>query len=63
MKVFVDKDKCQGHARCYATAPDLFELDDEGYNAHSEYDVPAGQEQLARDAAAACPERAITVGD
>jgi ferredoxin len=63
MKVFVDKDKCQGHARCYATAPGLFELDDEGYNARSEYDAPAGQESLARDAAAACPERAITVDE
>jgi ferredoxin len=61
MKVTVDNAKCTGHARCFATAPDVFELDDEGYNAHAAYDVSPGLEQHARDGAAACPERAITV--
>lgn len=61
MRVIVDKDKCTGHARCNATAPDVYVLDDDGYNARTEYDVPAGHEQHARDGAAACPERAITV--
>ena len=26
----VDPDKCQGHARCHALAPELFELDELG---------------------------------
>ena len=25
MKVHVDQDRCEGHGRCYATAPDVFE--------------------------------------
>ena len=30
MRVRVDPDRCQGHSRCYAIAPDLFEIDDYG---------------------------------
>jgi ferredoxin len=64
MKVTVDRSKCTGHARCAATGPDVYPLDDEGYNAlEGETEVPAGLEQQAVDGAAACPERAITVID
>src|SRR6478736_9680834 len=28
MRVHVDGDRCQGHNRCYAIAPDLFDVDD-----------------------------------
>ena len=31
MRVHVDGDKCQGHNRCYAIAPELFDVDDLGY--------------------------------
>jgi ferredoxin len=61
MKVTVDKDKCTGHARCNATAPDVYQLDDLGYCAVTELTVPAGLEQQATAGAGACPERAITV--
>ena len=30
--VSVDSTRCQGHARCLASAPDAFEFDDEGYS-------------------------------
>ena len=30
MKVTVDANLCQGHARCYAIAPELFDVDDYG---------------------------------
>ena len=33
LKIRVDQDKCQGHARCKALAPELFDLDEFG-NAH-----------------------------
>lgn len=61
MKVRVDQDKCSGHARCNATAPDVYPIDDMGYCAITEATVPAGLEDLAEQGAAACPERAITV--
>jgi ferredoxin len=61
MKIRIDKASCVGNARCAAVAPGLFPLDDDGYIAVSEIEVPPGQEQLARRGARACPERIIVV--
>lgn len=60
--VSVDGTRCQGHARCFAFAPEAFDFDDEGYA----FVVEAQQrhETLPEDirmAAANCPERAIVV--
>ena len=30
LRVRVDRERCQGHARCFALAPELFELDEFG---------------------------------
>ena len=62
IRVHVDPDKCQGHARCKALAPELFELDEYG-NAHEVGDgtVPAGLEDKAYLAQSNCPEIAIEV--
>ena len=62
LTVRVDPERCQGHARCNALAPELFVLDELG-NAH-EVDggrVPAGLEDKAHLAKANCPELAIEV--
>jgi len=63
MKIVVDTNLCSGHARCAAHAPQLIALDDSGFADISDPEVPAGQEGLAREAAAACPERAIKLID
>jgi ferredoxin len=62
VRVKVDSEKCQGHNRCYAMAPELFDVDDYGY-AHELGDgnVAPDLEDKARLAAANCPEFAITV--
>jgi ferredoxin len=62
VRVHVDAERCQGHNRCYAIAPELFVVDDMG-NATEVGDgtVPGGLEDKARLAAANCPEFAITV--
>ena len=62
LKIRVDQDKCQGHARCKALAPELFNLDEFG-NAHEVGDgsVPAALEEKAWLAKANCPEMAIEV--
>ena len=62
MKVHVDPEKCQGHNRCFAIAPELFDVDDLG-NAHEigDGDVPPGLEEKARLAVANCPEFAIVI--
>ena len=62
MRVRVDPDRCQGHARCYALAPELFEVDDYGLStALNGGDVAAGLEDKARLAVANCPEQAIEI--
>jgi ferredoxin len=62
LKVKVDRDRCQGHARCHALAPELFALDEFG-NAHEIGDgtVPPARVDKAWLAKANCPELAIEV--
>ena len=62
LRVKVDRDRCQGHARCIALAPELFKPDQFG-NGRERGDgavVPALEEK-ARLAQANCPELAITI--
>ncbi len=61
MKIRIDKVRCTGNARCWAIAPELYPLNDEGYIASDGFDVPPGQEALAKRGARACPERVIEV--
>lgn len=62
MRVQVNTDKCQGHNRCFALAPELFDIDDLG-TAHELGDgtVSAGLVDKARLAVANCPEFAIEI--
>src|SRR3977135_3358793 len=62
LKVRVNRDKCQGHNRCKALAPELFELDEYG-NAREKGDgtVPPGLEEKAYLAKSTCPEFAVEV--
>ncbi len=62
MRITLDSSACEGHGRCYALAPELFDSDDEGYAVLKvDGEVPAGQEEAARLAADNCPEYAIAV--
>lgn len=63
MRIRVLRDKCQGHARCWAQAPELYELDDEGFILPHDIAVPAGQERAAWRGAKSCPERALVIED
>ena len=62
MRVQIDSDKCQGHNRCYALAPELFDVDDYGSAlVRDDGVVPVGLEDKARLAIANCPEFAIAI--
>ena len=61
MRVRVDVDKCTGHARCAAYAPDVFVLDELGYNVTPFTDVPPEHEDAARMGVLGCPEQALTI--
>lgn len=63
MKLHVDEDRCTGHGRCYALAPQLFEPDDDGHGVVTgSGEVPEDLRDLAERAVRNCPERAITLG-
>lgn len=62
MRIRVDSEKCQGHNRCKALAPDLFDLDDLGYaTAAADGVVAPEMEEKARLAVNNCPEFAIEI--
>jgi ferredoxin len=62
VKVRVDAEKCQGHNRCYALAPELFDVDDFGQAVViADGEVTADLEEKARLAVANCPEYAISI--
>jgi ferredoxin len=54
----LDRDTCAGHGLCSAVAPDLIEIDDEGYPMFGD-SVPQDQVEPGRDAVTACPEQAF----
>jgi len=61
MKVLVRANRCQGHARCLAEGPEVYVLDDLGYNSTNIDNVPPHLREQARRGAMACPERAIAI--
>jgi ferredoxin len=62
LRVHVNPERCQGHNRCKALAPELFELDEYG-NAKAIGDgvVPTELQDKAWHAQANCPEFAVEV--
>ena len=60
LRVRIESERCQGHNRCCALAPELFEADDMG-NARVRGDgsVAPALEAKAKLAMANCPEHAI----
>ena len=62
VKIRVDPDLCEGHNRCFALAPELFEVDDYGLSrALNDGVVPPDRVEQARLAVDNCPEFAISV--
>ena len=61
MKIFVDRNICAGHALCAAKAPEVYQLDDEGYCCSSGATVAVHLVAQARLGAQHCPEAAIVL--
>jgi len=62
VRVRIDQERCEGHGRCYALAPELFEPDELGNGqVIGDGAVPAGREDAAHLAEANCPERAVLI--
>jgi ferredoxin len=62
MRLVIDAEKCQGHNRCYALAPELVDVDDLGVAfVIGDGTLTADQEAKAKLLMANCPEYAISV--
>lgn len=61
MKIFVDRSICAGHALCAAKAPEVYQLDAEGYCCSNGATVPVHLVAQARLGAQHCPEAAIVL--
>lgn len=64
MRITIDANRCQGHTRCSAAAPELFGHSEDDGSAFLLLDpVPAEHHEGARLAVQCCPERALTIVD
>ena len=63
MRVRVDRERCVGHGRCYALAPDVYSEDARGHCVAPAGEVPRELEGGARRGAESCPEQAIAVDE
>ncbi|OBB90003.1 ferredoxin [Mycobacterium sp. 852002-30065_SCH5024008] len=61
MKLRVDAEMCQGHSRCYAAYPEMFDIDGDGIAFVTMETIPPEWEDRAHNAIANCPERAIHI--
>ncbi|MEE2059181.1 ferredoxin [Rhodococcus artemisiae] len=61
MRIHIDALQCEGHGMCAAAAPDLYDLNDDGYANSTDFDVPPESEEQADSGALACPMGAIKV--
>ncbi len=61
IKVVVDRDVCQNHGQCVFSAPQVFELDDEGDLVVLQEHVDESLRDNVEEAADVCPVQAITI--
>jgi ferredoxin len=62
MRVEVDPDRCEGHARCIECAPEVFEYNDVTNVAAVRAGAdPEAHRDAVVEAVRGCPEQAITV--
>ncbi|HEY5476048.1 MAG TPA: ferredoxin [Tepidiformaceae bacterium] len=60
MKVVVNHDRCEGHARCQSFAPEVFRLDANDQSQVLMEDVPDNLRTRVEEAIRLCPRQAIS---
>jgi ferredoxin len=63
MRIEIDKDVCIGAAQCALTAPSVFTQDDDGFSELLPGREDGNSAPLLREAARACPVRAISISE
>lgn len=59
MRIEADLTLCQGHAQCEEVAPEVFEVDDEGYVRVLDTDPPDTMRDKVEQAIRLCPVAAL----
>ncbi|CQD18462.1 ferredoxin [Mycobacterium sp. 050272] len=62
-RIEFDQSRCVGHAQCNAAAPDVYELDDNGYLLPPPSVIDESLRDSAIAGASACPEGVLKVFD
>jgi ferredoxin len=63
VKISADRDVCIQAGNCVMVADSLFDQDDDGIVVVLVDEVPAGEEDKARDAVKLCPSQALSIVD
>ncbi|HKV20901.1 MAG TPA: ferredoxin [Mycobacterium sp.] len=63
MKITADREVCIQAGNCVMVADSLFDQDDDGIVVVLVDEVPAGEEDRARDAVKLCPSQALSIAD
>jgi ferredoxin len=61
IRVVVDRELCQDHGQCVFSAPQVFELDEEGTLVQLQEEVDESLRDAVEEAADVCPVQAITI--
>jgi ferredoxin len=59
MQIHAERDRCEGHGMCVATAPEVYDLDDDAIVLVLHEPVPPDLEDQAEAGAQACPVAAL----
>lgn len=63
MRIIVDFDLCQGHANCMGEAPEVFQVDDQGYLTVLQEEPPEELRERVELAVKYCPTSALSLED
>ena len=61
MRIIVDFDLCQGHANCMGEAPEVFQVDDQGFLEILQEEPPEELREAVELAVQYCPTSALSL--
>jgi ferredoxin len=61
MRIIVEHDRCEGHGLCELTAPQVYELDEDGMVHVNHAEMPPELETSAEAGAHMCPVAALRI--
>lgn len=63
MRVELDRNRCEGHALCEASAPEFFSVDEDGHLTIATVRIQAGDVARVQAAVLSCPVAALKLAE